>query len=430
MSSTATVTAAPRLADLAAQTSTDRNRAVDAYRAAAMIAVAVGHWLVIAVSVDAGGNVTARNALEVAPQFSILTWVFQVMPLFFAVGGFASAMSLDAHWRTGGRDGDWIVGRLRRLVAPTAVLAATWLALLLAGLALGAAGVAAAGGVGAAIPLWFLANYTIDTGLAPTMLRCLRRRRGATTAGLLTVFAIVEVAHVAGVPWIGHVNWVVGWLLFQMVGFLWRDGSLPAGRRMVAGAAVLWVVAIVLVAVGPWPVSMIHVSGVPFSPTHPPSLALVVFGAAFTATAIAAAPWVTRTLIDRPRAWAAVVGANGVSMSVYLWHFTAAVGASAAFYALGWLPSAEIGTAAWWVQKVPLIGASLLLLVPIVVVVSRVERRALLAPGERAEVSAVAALVLAGSVSAALKLWSLGNVAAATAGMLVLLATAAHLRRT
>ena len=108
---------------------------------------------------------------------------------------------------------------------------------------------------------------------------------------------------------------------------------------------------------------------------------------------------------------------SAVSMSVYLWHFTAMIAASAVFHGFGWLPTAPIGSASWWTQKMPLIVASFVLLMPIVAVVSRRERRALLAPsrrwsGSRGSVFAVAALV-----STALKLWSIGNVAGAAAGM-------------
>ena len=41
----ATTTTRPSLGDLAAAAKPDRNRAVDVYRAVAMIAVAIGHWL-------------------------------------------------------------------------------------------------------------------------------------------------------------------------------------------------------------------------------------------------------------------------------------------------------------------------------------------------------------------------------------------------
>ncbi len=418
-----------RLGDLAAATPTGRNRAIDLYRVVAMLCVALGHWLVIAIGTDADGELFARNALEVAPQFGLLTWGFQVMPLFFAVGGFASAMSLDAHRRRHGADGDWIVQRLRRLIAPTAVLAAVWIVLIAAGFVVGAGGLIAVGAVGAAIPLWFLANYTIDTALAPTMFTLLRRNRIATMAGLFGLFGVVELLHVVfEVPYVEHVNWVIGWLMFQMIGFLWRDGALPSGRRLVVLAGGLWAGAIALVALGPWSASMIHVAGQPLSPTHPPSVALVLFGLAQTATAVAVAPAVTRWLERSKRAWTVVVAGNSMSMSVYLWHFTAAVIASAGLYAVGWLPSAEIGTGAWWVQKIPVVVLSMLVLVPIVAVVSRFERDALLAERVTWQGSGAAAIGLAVLVSASIKVWSIGNVGGVIIGSVGVLAAAALLR--
>lgn len=431
-SSTAPTTrdAGHSVAELAAQTRSDRNRAIDAYRAAAMIAVALGHWLVIAVGIDADGELVARNALEVAPQLGWLTWIFQVMPLFFVVGGFSSAMSLHAHWRRGGRDHDWVVQRLRRMVAPTALLAAVWLAALVAAVGLGAGGLAAAGAVGAAIPLWFLANYTIDTALAPSVLRRLVRNRAATLAALLGTFAVVEVLHVVfSVPFVEHLNWVIGWMLFQVAGFLWQAGALPTGRRMLAVAAGLWAAAVALVAFGPWPIAMIHVPGTAFSPTHPPSLALVVFGAAYSATAIAAAPAATRLLERRRRAWSVVVAANGVSMSVYLWHFTAAVIGSAVLYAVGALPTAEIGTTSWWWQKVPMIALSLVVLVPVVGVVSRVERRALFAERTGTAYSPTMVTALALAISMALKYWTVGHLTGVVMGAAVVAVAPLVLRR-
>jgi peptidoglycan/LPS O-acetylase OafA/YrhL len=417
------------LMELAPATRTGRNRAIDLYRVVAMVFVALGHWLVIAIGTDPDGELFARNALEVAPQFGPVTWLFQVMPLFFAVGGFASAMSLDAHRRRGMSDGDWIVQRLRRLIAPTVVLAVVWLGLVAAGAAVGAGGLVATGAVGAAIPLWFLANYTIDTALAPMMFTALRANRRRTMGTLVGLFVTVEVLHVVlDVSYVEHVNWVLGWLLFQMIGFLWRDDALPTGRRMLLAVGGLWISAIALVAIGPWSAAMIHVAGSPLSPTHPPSIALVVFGLAQTATAIAAAPAITRWLERSTRAWSVVIVGNSMSMSVYLWHFTAAVIASAGLYAAGMLPSAQIGTSAWWVQKIPVVVLSLIVLVPIVAAVARFERRALLADRVAWQGSGAAAVGLAVLVSTSIKVWSLGNVGGVVVGALGVVVAATALR--
>ena len=163
---------------------------------------------------------------------------------------------------------------------------------------------------------------------------------------------------------------------------------------------------------------MIHVSGQPLSPTHPPSIALVVFGLAQTATAIAAAPAVTRWLERSRRTWSLVIAGNAVSMSVYLWHFTAAVVASALLHGAGRLPSAAIGSSAWWVQKLPVLALSFVLIVPIVAAVARVERRALLAERVAWQGRASTAVLLALLLSTSIKLWSAGSVAAVVAGAL------------
>ncbi|MGB3734359.1 MAG: hypothetical protein WA964_05345, partial [Ilumatobacter sp.] len=264
---------------------------------------------------------------------------------------------------------------------------------------------------------------------APMMRTFILRHRAATMAVLFGIFSVVEVAHVVfDVPFVHHVNWVVGWLLFQMIGFLWRDGVLPSGRRLVLIAVTLWSGAVALVAFGPWSASMIHVGGQALSPTHPPSVALVLFGLAQTATAVAAAPAITRWLERSRRVWTVVVAGNSMSMSVYLWHFTAAVVASAGLYAVGMLPSAPIGSTEWWMQKIPVVVFALAVLVPIVAAVSRVERRALLAERVAWNGGVTGAIGLALLVSTSIKVWSLGNVGGVTAGAVGVLVTAVLVR--
>ena len=83
------------------------------------------------------------------------------------------------------RPADWVVTRLHRMVTPAAALAGFWVVGLAIAAALGGFGVAAVGAAGAAIPLWFLANYTIDTALAPYTFRWFRERPAVLVAGLV-----------------------------------------------------------------------------------------------------------------------------------------------------------------------------------------------------------------------------------------------------
>lgn len=386
-----------------------------------MLAVALGHWAAIAIGIDDTGALWAGNALEHAPSMAWLTWLFQVMPLFFVVGGFASAMSLDAHWQRGGRSEDWVAHRLRRMLAPAVLLAGTWATVLAAGVMSGTFSVLAVGAVAAAIPLWFLANYTIDTALAPYVLPRFRRAPEATALLGVAAFCAIELMRFGGVPVVPQLNWVLGWLLFQVAGFAWRDGLLPSGHRMAGVASALWIAAIAAVTLGPWPVAMVHFPGLAHSPTHPPTLALLLFGAAYSATAVAVAPVVTgllaRNSARSQAAWRGVVAANGIAMSVYLWHMTAAVGAGAALWGLGLLPTADVGSMAWWWQKVPLVVTSVALLAVIVCRVHRVERRALLAEPQPWRGNTLGLVGTAAAVSGSVKLWASGSAVQAACGL-------------
>jgi len=212
------------------------------------------------------------------------------------------------------------------------------------------------------------------------------------------------------VPVITNVNWVIGWLGFQMLGMAWRDGMLPTGRTLIAVAAGAWAGALVLVlSNGPWSISMVHFPGMENSPTHPPTLSLWVFGLAYSLTAIAAAPAISDFLARNQIAWRAVIGANAIAMSVYLWHMTAAMIVIGAMHLTIGLPTAAVGTGAWFVAKVPLILASTVVLALIVRRVAPIEQRALVAP-RRPWNGNVPSMVLAAAVlSTGLKAWTSGG---------------------
>src|SRR5690606_31998690 len=143
-----------------------------------------------------------------------------------------------------------------RMVTPAAALAGFWAIALLLGAAGGGSGVVVLGAAAAAIPLWFLANYTIDTALAPFTFRWFRASPWTLVGTLAVVFALAEAARFAGVPMVPQINWIIGWLGFQVAGFAWQDGRLPTGRALAGLAAGCWALTIAAVGLGPWPVTM------------------------------------------------------------------------------------------------------------------------------------------------------------------------------
>lgn len=426
----------PDLDELAAGAKAGRNRAVDLYRAVAMLAVAVGHWVAMVAFRDQGELVTG-NALEFVPSFSAITWVLQVMPLFFMVGGFASAASLDSKIVSAGQNlrdtrkqrADWTASRLARLLPPVAALATTWLVVLGLGYVTGMSTLTNAGAVAAAIPLWFLANYTADVVLAPHVLPLFRRAPGKVAAGAVGLFLVLEIARLAGDHVFSQLNWILGWFLFQMAGFAWRDGLLPTGKRLAGLAIALWAAAVALVTFGPWPVTMVGFHGIDHNPTHPPTLALLVFGAAQSATAIYFAPRVTAWLERTPAAWKSVVVANSVAMTVYLWHMTAAVIVLGLFDVTGVLSAAQPGTAGWWLAKVPFIAACLVVLGLLVPKLSAIERTALLTPKGVWLFSPGSLLVGSVVVSVALKAWTSGSIALIIPSLMIVIAASRFLTR-
>ncbi len=54
-----------------------------------ILAVVVGHWMVSMIWWQ-GGILYLTNAIPVTPGLWLATWVFQVMPVFFFVGGFSN----------------------------------------------------------------------------------------------------------------------------------------------------------------------------------------------------------------------------------------------------------------------------------------------------------------------------------------------------
>src|SRR3954454_23435225 len=102
-------------ADRSTDTASARELSADVYRVVAVAVVVIGHWLVSAVTFRDGqfGN---DYPLDVMPWTRWLTLVFQVVPVFFLVGGYASAASWTRWREAGGRHRtEWVRDRRGRV---------------------------------------------------------------------------------------------------------------------------------------------------------------------------------------------------------------------------------------------------------------------------------------------------------------------------
>jgi hypothetical protein len=346
-------------ADLAARTPESRDRYVDLLRVGSLAVVIVGHWLMAVVLVGPDGAVRTTNALAVLPVLQPLTWLLQVMPVFFLVGGFSHATALESGRRRGASYAEFVRSRAGRLLRPTAVFVGVWLALALvlevAGLDGGVLPVATRT---VAQPLWFVGVYLMVIMFAPAMLR-LHRRLGRSAAAVPLVLAAataaVDLARFAGhVPYVGYLNVLLVWLAVHQLGFCYADRTLRLRHGWaLAGGGLAAVVA--LTALGPYPVSMVGMPGERISNMSPPSLALLAHAMWLTGLVVLLRGPVSRWL-RRPRVWTAVIAANGLAMTAFLWHLTAMFAGTAAAVVLG-LAQPAVGSPAWWLERPLWIGA-------------------------------------------------------------------------
>ena len=263
---------------LAAATPDTRNRVVDLYRAVAIGVVVLGHWLMAAVVVR-DGELAMANTLDLVPPLQGLTWVLQVMPLFFLVGGYANATS----WRSARAKGDtwatWQRARLRRLMTPVLPLLIAWLAICSVGVAAGVSpDLLRTASQSALVPTWFLAAYVLVVAVAPVTLALWERYGWWSFVGGMAVAAVVDLVSIStGSILVGFLNYLFVWASVHQLGYAWRDGALDGARRRLALSALGLAAVSALVWVGPYPVGMVG-TGQPVENSYPARVTLLFLG--------------------------------------------------------------------------------------------------------------------------------------------------------
>jgi fucose 4-O-acetylase-like acetyltransferase len=385
----------PTAQELTAATPATRNRYIDLLRVLSILVVVVGHWL-MAVLGWVDGRFTGKNLLEIDPGIRIITWIFQVVPVFFIVGGFTNAASWTSARRRDESYAEWLRSRCGRLLRPAIVFVAFWTILpvvaVLAGLL--PSGVARTGGKEVALPLWFLAAYLLAVAVVPPLLAMHHRFGIRFLAAAIAATVVVDVARYGfGLRYLGVANYVFVWLAVLQLGFLWRDGKLTNRGWMpwtMMGAGV--VVLVGLVAVADYPVSMVGLTHAVRSNTFPPSLALLALSVAQTGTVLLFQRAGNRWLL-RPRVWLSVAVANGMVMTFYLWNMTAAVLAAVLVLPTGIAPQPEPLSAAWWWLRPAWIAVCAICLVPFLLAFRWAERPGRLpSPTDDGPIGVIAAL--------------------------------------
>ncbi|MFF7292336.1 acyltransferase family protein [Microbacterium sp. NPDC008134] len=337
-----------------------RDLTLDLARVACVLLVVFVHILFTGVGRGTDGSLVIEKTVELQPWFVAGTWVVNIMPLFFVVGGYAAR----AGWRSAVSRGDsadeFVRVRLARLARPALPVFVFFT------LALGITRVidldpafvdSIAIGVGS--PLWFLAAYLITQACAPFMMR-LHERYGArvlvvlllagfavdtfrflVVGGLLGIDRVPPTGYGFGQEIFGIPNIVFIWLFAQQVGFFLYDRwfARRAWWQLVAlfagGYAALWA----LVALAGYPASMLTNQ---WPPTAPMALLAIVQAAGLT---LLHRP-LTALMRTRP-AQGVVFVIGSRLMTIYLWHFPVILVLIGIELVLP-LPMPAPGSAAWW----------------------------------------------------------------------------------
>lgn len=321
----------PRPAEVLANTPPDRDRAIDVIRITALVGVVIGHT-VMATSMIRDDVFIWSNLLTASPVFQALTWLFQIMPLFFLAGVAASVQS----WKPGSSWGNWLMRRCTRLYRPVFYYLAFWaVTLTVLRLLLPVHVFEPIAGISTQL-LWFLGAYVLVLAAVPVLARITTTGRFVVAIAVVyCVVAVVDAIRINADVWavFGYLNLAM-WLIPGTFGVAYRRGLLSSRSALVVGAAML-AVNVALVAFGPYELSLVGIETQQLKNMSPPSLLLAGHAIMMCALAIAAAPAITRWA-QRPRVWWLTVIGNSGAMTLYLWHIPLLLGMHLAFDYLGY----------------------------------------------------------------------------------------------
>jgi hypothetical protein len=363
-----------------------RDRVVDLLRACSIAVVVLWHWT-FSITHWGGGQLRMPNPIGDVPGLWAATWLLQVMPLFFVVGGYANL----AAWTAVVRAGDSGAGAVRRfwakrferLLRPVAVYVGCWVVVDLAWQAGGGRSVLDWGLV-VFVPLWFLGVYVAVVALAPWTARLHATRPWATLAALAGGIAAADLLRLgADLDALGLPGSALVWVFCHQLGYVWRDWSTPGtavcrtvrwfGERAATAAVVVAGLGglVALTTFGPYSRSMVAVRGEGVSNMSPTTACIAALAVFQLGLVLVAAPRL-RVWLQRRSVWKAVVAANAVAMTVFCWHMTALVGFLLLYQAAGFTPGAE-ATAGWWLTRPLWIAGPAVLLTALLAVFTRFE---------------------------------------------------------
>ncbi|TDE42370.1 acyltransferase [Nonomuraea mesophila] len=340
-------------------------------RALSLIVVVVWHWAFTILEWKPHGP-EPTSPLGFTSGLWILTWLLQVLPLFFYVGGHVHLLSWNRAKARGVGIGSFVLRRIRALALPALVLSGVWAV------------------IGAVVtwafdvdwmwrvvllvlsPLWFLGVYLVLIALLPVALWLHSRYDVLALIWLGGAALVIDVVRFSyGVDEVGWLNMIIVWGLAHQAGFFYdRVVALP--RRYDKG--LLWTGLFALFGLvysGIYPGSMVGVPGDKWSNMAPPTFVIVALLLFQIGLVEVLRPSMERVLVRQ--GWRRVNDfINRYSLPLFLFHTTG----MALALGLSWWWFGTMGTQIppdlkWWLERPIAIIGPLICTAPVIYLFGR-----------------------------------------------------------
>ena len=367
----AIVQAPPAAAAVTTGPRASRDTGIDFLRALCVLGVVLLHAIMVGVMVGDSGPIF-ENASDGTAWIAPLSWLLQVMPLFFVIGGFSGFLAYQRMRMRGETAVEFVAGRVHRLLRPaTVTIAVVGLALALLTISGVPADLIATAGFRYGQPLWFLGVFLLCQALLPLFAAAHRRAPLRTISALAVAAIAVDVVRgVSGIQGLGFLNLLFVWMTLQQLGFFLADGRierLSRRLRAAAGLAALFLL-IVTFAVGVYSPDLI-------ANINPPTAALLLVGVVHTSLLSLHRARLER-FSRRSRAAAFTAFVTARTMTIYLWHMPVLLfmaGSTAVFALLSGTALPELDSAAWWAGRPLWLAVALTLTAVVAVAFTRFE---------------------------------------------------------
>ena len=367
-----------------------RDPYADLLRAFSLLVVILWHWCFTILIWNDDGP-TATSPLGFTSGLWILTWLLQVLPLFFYVGGYVHLKAWERASARGERVWHFALRQAKALVIPAAALFATWVVL---GVIVST--VFNVGWMGRAVllvvsPLWFVATYVGLIVLLPVTVWLHRRYDvlvPVVMAGLAVVVDILRFRYqVPGAEW---ANMLFVWAFAFQLGYFYgrisgvdtaprySDGrkdweyQSPRSRQLAKVLALSGLFGLIgLVFSGLYPGSMVGVPG-QGSNMAPPTVCIIALTLFQIGIAELVRPTVLRTLGARRRLAAVTTLFSAFALPLFLFHTTGMALSRAVEWSIFGVQSEAVApTLTWWLLRPVAIIGPLICTLPVIYLFGR-----------------------------------------------------------